>query len=59
MADLVFPGRVLCAFLHVLISLTGAVKPSCFNAAVLFVLQRAGDTDMACESQMGLNKGCS
>lgn len=37
-AVLVFPSHVLCVFLCVLISLTGAVKLLCFNAVVLLVL---------------------
>lgn len=37
-ADLVFPGQVLCVFLCVLISLTGAVKLLRFNALVLLGL---------------------
>ena len=37
-ADMVFPGHVLCVFLCVLISLTGVVKLLCFNAVGLLVL---------------------
>lgn len=52
-ADLVFPGSILCRCLCVLIGLSGAVKFLCFNAVALL---QSRDGKMVCRNEISIKR---